>query len=140
MIRCLLILAYGVTFACANTVFAQSKVTGPQSTTRPSATSAAQVRACLFIARDISELTDKLNIAKAREDAETFNSTVNVYNAALRKWNAGCTRPYSPADMIRAENATGLKLCRFTQTPCLTEAARRKILADELKRQQADKN
>lgn len=112
---------------------AQSRIEEPQSTTRPSETSAAQVQACLLVARDIAELTDRANAANRAQDTEAFNATVDPYNEATDKWNAGCTRPYDEADMIRAENATGLRLCEFTQTPCKSETERHQVLLEEKK-------
>lgn len=116
---------------------AQSKVDAPQTirgrsiaTMRPE-----QVRDCLFIAKDISDLTDRANVAKARSDFETFNATVSPYNQAIAQWNAGCTKPYDPADMIRAENANGMRLCKFTSTPCISETERNAVLAREASRQ-----
>jgi hypothetical protein len=114
-------------------VHGQSKIEDPESTTRPSETSAAQVHACLLVARNISDLTDRANAAKRVENIEAFNATVDPYNEATEEWNAGCTRPYAEADMIRAENATGLRLCEFTQTPCKSETERHQVLLEEKK-------
>lgn len=119
------------------TAIAQSKVDAPQTirgrslaTMRPD-----QVRDCLFIAKDISDLTDRANVAKSRGDFDTFNATVSPYNQAIARWNAGCTKPYDPADMIRAENENGMRLCKFTSTPCMSETERRAVLAREASRQ-----
>ena len=120
----------------AESVHAQSKVESPESTHLPSETSAAQVHACLLVARDISDLTDRANASKRAGDTEAFNATVDPYNEATDKWNVGCTRPYVEADMIRAENATGLRLCEFTQTPCKSEIERHKVLMEEAKLKQ----
>lgn len=118
------------------TIHAQSKIEDPESTTRPSETSAEQVHACLLVARDISDLTDRANAANRAQDTDAFNATVDPYNEATNKWNAGCTRPYNEADMVRAENATGLRLCEFTQTPCKSEAERHQVLLEEKKLKQ----
>lgn len=118
-------------------VIAQSKVDAPQTfrgrsveTIKPE-----QVRACLFLAKEISELTDRANVAKSRGNIEAFNLTVAPYNAAIARWNAGCTQAYDPGDMIRAENESGLRLCKFTSTPCLTEAERLAVLGEVVARQ-----
>lgn len=112
-------------------VAAQGRVEKPQSTLRPSETSAEQVKQCLQIAREIAELSDAADVARASGDVNSFNATVDPYNAATSRWNASCTRPYNPADMVRAENQAGYRLCQYTQSPCLTEAERGEILLEE---------
>ena len=112
-------------------VAAQGRVEKPQSTVRPSETSAAQVKQCLQIAREIAELSDAADRAQASADVNSFNATVDPYNAATSRWNANCTRPYNPADMVRAENQVGYRLCQYTQSPCLTEDERGEILLEE---------
>lgn len=97
--------------------------------------SAAEVDACLLVAREISELTDRAAVAKARDDIPTFNTTVAPYNDARLRWNAGCLKPYSPGDMIRAENRRGVRLCTLTRSPCLSETERAAVLARERARQ-----
>ena len=116
---------------------AQSKIDPPQMIQGRNIQkiSPEQVRVCLFLARDISDLTDRADVAKDRGDTETFNATVDPYNTAIGRWNAGCTKAYDPGDMIRAENQSGMRLCKFTSTPCLTELERSTILAQELARQ-----
>jgi hypothetical protein len=120
-------------FLLNSAAMAQSKIEDPEDTTRPSETTAEQVRACLLIAREISDITDRADAAKSTGDVDAFNATVDPYNSATERWNAGCTRPYNPADMIRAENELGLRLCQFTQTPCMAETERRSILIEEKK-------
>lgn len=112
-------------------VVAQSRVEKPTDTRRPSETSAVQVRQCLEIAREIAELSDSAQHARATGDRYAFNATVDPYNAATSRWNARCLRPYNPADMVRAENDLGYRLCKYTRSPCLSEAERGEILMEE---------
>lgn len=124
----------------AGDAVAQQKVKAPTSISLPRGSATMpmqQVRACLGLAREISELTDMANVAKERGDIPTFNSTVGPYNAAQDRWNRGCTTPYKPADMIRAENDAGVRMCRFTRTPCMSEAERNAVLARERGKQGA---
>ncbi len=114
-----------------SSVFAQGRVEKPRSTTRPPETSAAQVRRCLELAREIAELSDASDVANARGDVDSFNATVDPYNSAMSRWNASCTKPYNPADMVRAENELGYRLCQYTQSPCQTEIERGEILLEE---------
>lgn len=118
-------------FAIPGSTAAQSRVEKPTSTVRPSETSAAQVKQCLEIARELAKLSDAANRAKATGDSDAFNATVDPYNNATSRWNHGCTRPYNPADMVRAENQLGYRLCQYTQSPCLAEAERSEILMEE---------
>ena len=120
--------------ACAN---AQSKIDPPRMIQGRNIQkiSPEQVRACLFLARDISDLTDRANVAKSRGDTDTFNATVDPYNSAIGRWNTGCTTAYDPGDMIRAENQSGMRLCKFTSAPCLTELERSAILVRESEKQ-----
>lgn len=117
--------------AIAGSVAAQGRVEKPTSTVRPSETTAAQVKQCLEIAREIAELSDAADRAEEAGDIDSFNATVDPYNSATSRWNAGCTRPYNPADMVRAENQLGYRLCQYTQSPCLTEAERGEVLMEE---------
>jgi hypothetical protein len=122
----------------AGTAWGQQKVEAPRSVTVKPGTrtlSVTELDACLTTAQQISELTDRANIAKSRGDIATFNSTVAPYNAAQDRWNAGCLTPYLPGDLIRAENARGVRLCKFTRTPCLSEQERVAVLASERARQ-----
>ena len=115
---------------CQNSL-AQERVDKPSKTRLPSETSAAQVKQCLQIAREIAELSDAAEKAQQAGDVDAFNGTVNPYNSATARWNAGCTKPYSPADMIRAENELDYRLCEFTKSPCLSEEERGQILQEE---------
>lgn len=137
MKRILLTIAFCSATLLAGAAIAQSKVDAPQTIRGRSLATMRQeqVRDCLFIAREISDLTDRANVAKGRGDFETFNATVSPYNHAIARWNAGCTKPYDPADMIRAENENGMRLCKFTSTPCMSEAERDAVLAREASRQ-----
>ena len=116
---------------------AQSKVDAPEMfRARAIQTSSKeQVRTCLFVAKEISDLTDRADVARTRGDTDTFNSTVVPYNSAVSHWNGECLKPYKPADMVRAENESDMRLCELTRKPCLSEAERSAILAQEAARQ-----
>lgn len=134
MTRSIVLLLTIASLAVPNLSIAQGRVERPRDTTRPSETSAQQVKQCLRIAREIAELSDAADQAQAAGDIDSFNATVDPYNAAIARWNAGCTRPYNPADMVRAENELGYRLCQYTQSPCLSEAERGEILIEEKRR------
>ena len=127
----LILAALVVSSFASISALAQGRVEKPTTTTRPSETSAAQVRQCLAVAREIAELSDAADRADAQGDVDTFNATVDPYNSAMSRWNANCTRPYNPADMVRAENELGYRLCQYTQSPCQTEIERDEILMEE---------
>lgn len=136
MTRSIVLLLTIAALAMPNLSIAQGRVEKPTNTTRPSETSAEQVKQCLRVAREIAELSDAADQAEAAGDIDSFNATVDPYNAATARWNAGCTRPYNPADMVRAENELGYRLCQYTQSPCLSEAERGEILLEEKRRLQ----
>jgi hypothetical protein len=119
--------------------YGQSKIDAPQTVRGRGLPTIGpeQVRTCLFLAKEISDLVDRIEVARSRGDNDTYNSTVDPYNSATDRWNAGCTKAYDPADMIRAENDSGMRLCTLTKTPCLSEAERSAILAREAARQGA---
>lgn len=120
------------------TAFAQSKVDPPVTIHGGhAAMTPDQVRNCLFIAKEISDLTDRAKVADERSDIVAFNATVDPYNRAAARWNAQCRSTYEPADMIRAENEAGFRLCEHTSSPCLSDAEREAILDEERRNQAA---
>ena len=107
------------------------RVAPPETTTAPPRLDAEQVERCLLLAREIASVSDEAERAERANDSSRYNATVEPYNKAISRWNNECADSYNPADMIRAENKNGFKLCSYTSSPCLSEEARRKILADD---------